>query len=208
MAGTLPIHDMDWPDLRNELLAMAARDLALRSELAAGGSLFDGYHPRMQAVHDANAARLAAIIAACGWPGEPQVGADGAEAAWIIAQHAIAQPPLQRNALVALQAAARRGDVPPLHPAMLEDRIRTCEGRAQRYGTQFDWDERGELSPLPIEDPDGVDLRRNEVGLGPLEADLAARRSAMAESAERPPADWGARQRKMDRWLRAVGWRR
>ena len=186
---------------------MAARDLLVRQELAADGSLFHRYHPRMQAVHDANAARLAAIMDEHGWPGEPQVGADGAEAAWLIAQHAIAQPGMQRAALTALWEAAKRGDVPALQAAMFEDRIRAFEGRPQRYGTQFDWDAGGELSPLPIEHPEGVDDRRRMVGLAPLEHDLAERRRAMTEGRERPPADWPARQREMETWLRAVGWR-
>ena len=198
---------MNWSEVRRELLAMAARDLSVREELAADGSLFHRYHPRMRAVHDANAARLAAIMDEHGWPGEPQVGGDGAEAAWLIAQHAIAQPATQRTALTALWAAAKRGDVPAVQAAMLEDRIRVFEGRPQRYGTQFDWDANGELSALPIEDTDGLDDRRRMLGLAPLEHEIAERRRAMREGRERPPADWSARQREMDAWLRAVGWR-
>jgi hypothetical protein len=57
-----------------------------------------------------------------------------------------------------------RGEVAPAQPAYLEDRILCCEGRAQRFGTQFDWDENGELSPQPIEDEHNVDLRRRSVG--------------------------------------------
>ena len=53
---------------------MAAADLALRAEFVADGSLFDGYHPAMRALHEANADRLAAIIAAHGWPGPDLVG--------------------------------------------------------------------------------------------------------------------------------------
>ena len=53
---------------------MAARDRSVRAERAADGSLFHRYHPRMQAVHDANAVRLAAIMDEHGWPGEPQRG--------------------------------------------------------------------------------------------------------------------------------------
>lgn len=186
---------------------MVARDLRVREELAADGSLFHRYHPRMQAVHDANAARLAAILDEHGWPGEPQVGGDGAEAAWLIAQHAIAQPALQRAALTELWQATTRGAVPALQAAMLEDRIRALEGRPQRYGTQFDWDANGEVSPLPIEDADAVDERRRMLGLAPLEHELAERRRAMTKGPERPPADWPARQRETETWLRAVGWR-
>lgn len=161
----------------------------------------------MREVHDANAARLRAILAQRGWPGEPQVGADGAKAAWLIAQHAIAQPAFQRAALVALREAVERGHAPPLQVALLDDRIRVSEGRPQRYGTQVDWDSDGELSPLPIEDPDGVDGRRRAVGLAPLHQELARLRRAAAEESERPPADWAARQREKETWLRTVGWR-
>jgi hypothetical protein len=186
---------------------MAQEDGRVRAELAADGSLFQGYHPRMREVHDRHAGRLADIMAAHGWPGHPEAGRDGAEAAWLIAQHAIAQPALQRRALGALRAAAGRGSVPAMYPAMLDDRIRTFEGRPQRYGTQFDWDAAGELCPLPVEDPAGVDGRRRLVGLGPLAAELEARRQAAREGGERPPADWAARKQAMEEWLREVGWR-
>jgi hypothetical protein len=63
--------------LRAELMQMDEHDQAVRAELAADGSLFDGYHPRMSAVHDANAARLRAIIATHGWPTGRLVGRTG-----------------------------------------------------------------------------------------------------------------------------------
>jgi hypothetical protein len=123
-------------------------------------------------------------------------------------QHAISRPALQREALEALRLAAARGEAPAMQPALLEDRIRTLEGRPQRYGTQLDWDEAGELSPLPVEDPSGVDERRRTVGLGPLDATVRAQRQAAAAEGERPPRDWQTRRRGMEAWLREVGWRR
>src|SRR5438034_7122772 len=97
-----------------------------------------------------------------------------------------------RRGLTLLRGGVSEGEVSPLEVAMLEDRIRTFEGRPQRYGTQFDWDEHGRLSPLPLEDPAGVDARRRAIGLGPLAQDLWRRRWAMAHVRwrERPPADW------------------
>ncbi|MGY4768705.1 hypothetical protein ACXC9Q_17480 [Kribbella sp. CWNU-51] len=44
-------------DLAQELLAMAAEDEAVRAELVADGSLFEGYHSRMAEVHRRNAER-------------------------------------------------------------------------------------------------------------------------------------------------------
>jgi hypothetical protein len=197
----------DWTTVRDELLAMADHDLKVRAELAADGSLFQGYDARMQAVHDANAARLAAILDAEGWPGEHRVGREAAKAAWLVVQHAIAQPALQRRALELLQDAVHLGSAPAIHTAMLEDRIRCLEGRPQLYGTQFDWDVDGRMSPLPIESAEQVDARRHAVGLGPLAQEVRARRAAVAETQERAPLDWAARQREMDAWCRSVGWR-
>jgi hypothetical protein len=193
--------------LRDELVAMAEEDERVRAALAADGSLFDGYHPAMQAVHDRNAARLTEIIKQLGWPGRDLVGEEGSRAAWLVLQHAIAHPALQRRGLVLLQDAVARGEVPAVEAAMLEDRIRVFEGRPQRYGTQFDWDEHGQLSPLPVEDEANVDDRRRSVGLGLLADDVQRRRAGTAECTEQPPRDWAERRRKFEEWARAVGWR-
>jgi hypothetical protein len=197
----------DWRTVRDELLAMADHDLRVRDELAVDGSLFHGYNARMQAVHDANAARLAAILDRSGWPGEHRVGREAAKAAWLVVQHAIAQPGFQRRALELLREAVLQGSAPALHAAMLEDRVRCLEGRLQLYGTQFDWDRDGRMGPLPIESADQVDARRHAVGLGPLAHEVHVRRAAVAESQERPPDDWAERQREMEAWCRKVGWR-
>ena len=186
---------------------MAAHDLRVREQLAADGSLYHNYNPLMQAVHDANAARLGSLLDTYGWPGEYQVGHHAATAAWLIVQHAIAQPALQRRALELLREAVRQGTAPAVHAAMLEDRIRSLEGRPQLYGTQFDWDAVGCMSPLPLEDPDGVDARRRAIGLAPLVEEVRARRAALSMTKERPPRDWAERQRGMEAWCRAVGWR-
>src|SRR5687768_9820864 len=107
------------PALRAELLAMAGEDRRVRAELAADGSLFDGYHPRMAEVHRRNAARLATILDRHGWPRRALVGEDGAAAAWLVLQHAIGDPPLMRRCLQLLGALAP-GEVDPARLAMLE----------------------------------------------------------------------------------------
>jgi hypothetical protein len=185
---------------------MAEEDQAVRAELAADGSLFHRYHPRMEEVHRRNAAALLEIVERHGWPVRALVGEQAARAAWIILQHAIGDPSLQRRGLGWLQAAAR-GEVAPIEVAMLEDRIRCYEGRPQRYGTQFDWDASGQLSPYPVEDPEGVDRRRASIGLGPLDEAVRSMREQMAQGPEMPPKDWAERQRQNELWLQKVGWR-
>jgi hypothetical protein len=200
-------HTVENPTLREELLGLAAEDQRVRAELAATGCLYDGYHPRMEMVHRRNASRLTAIIDRHGWPGRTLVGADAAHAAWLIAHHAIGHPTLQRRALQLMRAAAAAGDVPLLDLAMLEDRIRACEGRPQRYGTMYDWDASGEMSPLPIEEAERVDDRRRAVGLGPLAEDTRRRREWVRSTRDKPPGDWEARRTEMDEWYRSRGWR-
>jgi len=194
--------------LRSDLLDMARLDRSVRAELAASGALFDtGYAPRMASVHQRNAQRLRRIIESVGWPGSDLVGSDGAEAAWLILQHAISEPDLLRQALPLLKAAAREGRADPAHAAMLEDRIRFFEGRPQRYGTQLDWDAEGNLSPGEVEDPRTLAERRQAVGLPPLEEQLGeARRRAKSEG-DRPPADHHAYATARDEWAGQVGWR-
>jgi hypothetical protein len=192
--------------VRRELLALIAEDERVRAELAADGSLYQGYHPRMAGVHKRNAARVGALIAEHGWLGRSLVGEDGAAAAWRIVQHAIGSPQLQRAALPLLREAIARGEAEPWWAAMLEDRICAFEGRPQVYATQFDWDDAGQLNPYPpVADPDGVDARRAAVGLEPLAETVSQMRAAMAN--QRPPADLAARRQEMESWARSVGWR-
>jgi hypothetical protein len=194
--------------LRQDLLTMVADDLSLREALVSDGSLFEGYHPRMQQMHSRNAERLLGIIQLKGWPGHSRVGEDGAEAAWMIVQHAIAEPELQRQALTLIKEAAQRGEAQLWQVAMLEDRIRMLEGRPQLYGTQLDWDGNGEMSPYPeIEDVEEVDERRRGVGLGPLQEDIMRRRTVIRQTKERPPENLAKRREEMEEWARAVGWR-
>jgi Kdo2-lipid IVA lauroyltransferase/acyltransferase len=200
-------HPEPWEMLRLELLALDAQDQAVRAELAAHGTLFEGYHPRMEAVHRHNAERLSALIDVYGWPGRSLAGEDGAAAAWRIAHHAIGAPGLQRRFRDCLAGAAERGEVPPLQLAMLEDRIRHLEGRPSRYGTLLDWTPTGTLSAGPVEDPASVDARRAALGLPPLAEAVRRANEGQREPLDVPPTDWAAHQRAFEAWARKVGWR-
>jgi hypothetical protein len=196
----LPSSSVD-ATLAAELIALAAEDQRVRAVLAEQGVLFDGYQPRMEAVHRHNATRLAEIMASVGWPTETVVGAEGAAAAWLIAQHAIGEPAFQRSCLAELARAAERNAVPAWQPAMLDDRIRVFEGRPQLYGTQLEVDDDGRLRPHPIEDEAHVEERRRAVGLEPLAEKLAR------DERVPPPADREEYRRGYEAWLRSVGWR-
>lgn len=192
-------------DIARQLKEMAAADLSKRDELIAAGVLFDGYHPDMEALHIDNAKKLEAIIDAVGWPHQGVAGVEGAAAAWLVAQHAISLPYFLRKVLQLLKDNAN--DVPPAQIAMLEDRIRKFEGRPQLYGTQFDWDENGQLSAGAIEDEANVDARRAGVGLNSLQQRTEEMRNRAASEGDRPPADMAKRRKDMDAWAKKTGWR-
>ncbi|QPK64452.1 hypothetical protein IVG45_05655 [Methylomonas sp. LL1] len=191
--------------LSQELVAMAKNDLSVREALVADGSLSHAlYHPRMEAVHKSNAARLEAIIEQYGWPGNRLVSEEGAWAAWLIAQHAIGNPSFMRHCLSLLKQAASNNEVMLWQVAFLEDRIRMYEGKPQRYGTQFQPNKNGELEPYPIENPETVNDRRLAVGLNTIEertAELTAQ--STRENIPTPP-DLDEQYQK---WLYSVGWR-
>ena len=119
-----------------------------------------------------------------GRPTRELVGPD-AQAAWLVAQHAISLPDDERKCSEILAHAFAVGQVPAWQMAMLLDRIRTFKEQPQAYGTQFDWDDEGKLSPVFIENRDGVDQRRLDLGLKCLEA--ATKRTRARDAAQ---SDW------------------
>lgn len=189
------------------LIEAARRDLETRARLAASGALFDGYHPEMEAVHGENAALLMRAFDDIGWPGRREYGDDGAGAAFLILQHAIGHPELQRRGLALLLDAIPEGQANPLDAVYLADRIAIFEGAEQTFGTQFDWDANGQLSPAPIRDPESVDERRANVGLPPMAETIAEMRANAAAEGQTAPADLAERRAAYEAWARKAGWR-
>lgn len=86
--------------LKQELLSMREKDVSTRKKLSDSGELtYDSYHLEMKKVHENNNLRMKAIVDEHGWPKESSVGVEGAEAAWLIVQHAVLDPEFQKNAL-------------------------------------------------------------------------------------------------------------
>ena len=193
--------------IRTILLSMRDEDLRVRAELAASGTLWDTYHPRMEEVHVRNATHLADIFDRCGWPDAGRFGEDGQDAAWLILMHSISVPGLMRRGRALLAEAAQGAAAPPALLARLEDRIRTLEGLPQLYGTILDWDDEGRLSPLTVEAPEAVDERRASVGMTPLAEHVDRCRREATTAGSRPPADPRAKAMDYQNWLRRTGWR-
>lgn len=153
------------PDLAAELLSRGEEDQRIRTlpENERG----DDYLDRWRAIDADNTAALKRIIDGHGWPGVALVGKEAAHVAWLLAQHADADPVFQQRALDLLTDAVSADDASPADLAYLTDRCRVAQARPQLYGTQFHSDANG-LRPCPIEDPDHLDNRRATAGLGPF----------------------------------------
>ena len=191
--------------LREKLLAMRAKDARVREELAAAGELFDGYNPAMERVHLKNARELERMIDEHGGRlGKSLVGADGADAAWLIVQHAISLPEFSRRCLNLIEKAVAENEAEPYQAAYLCDRISFFENRPQRYGTQSDWNADGVMGVWTLEDAGKVNDYRRAVGLEPLES-LTWENE---ETRENKPKDYSRRQSQFEAWTRRVGWRK
>jgi hypothetical protein len=191
--------------LRAELVAMRQEDKEVRQELVDSGELGGRYVPRMEVVHRKNAARLRELIDSHGWPTVDLAGEDGAEAAWLIAQHAVGEPSFQKQALKYLNSCAAEGRIPAWHAAYLDDRIAMYEGRPQRYGSQWlDDPFDGRVRPWRLINPDRVNEYRARVGLKPLPP-IPERGSELSpEQRQRLLGN----QRWWEDWLASKGWQR
>ncbi len=187
--------------LKDQLLAMQAKDSEVRAELQAAGLLSDGYHFQMEEVHQENARQLLSIIEEHGWPHEVLVGQEGAEAAWLIAQHSIGEPGFMRQCRDLLEEASRLKLSPRWQYAYIDDRIRVFEGKGQRFGTQIDIKPTGPEF-YQLEDPSEVSTWRKEAGLGTVRSALAKFRSCPLPS----PEEYEAKQAQSNVWRRKIGW--
>jgi hypothetical protein len=179
---------------------LAARDLGFREQLLKEGKLFGGYHPEMEALQVANGRILQQHIEQHGWP-EEEVES---KAAWLVLAHAISMPELQQNAVKLF--SSNPSLVPPQMVAMLEDRVLVFLGKKQKYGTQFDWDENGELNPYPLEDPENVDALRAEKGLPTLDQRTIELREHANQEGETAMQDRDQYLLERLQWMVKVGW--
>lgn len=157
--------------LRAELLRRDSTDQAVREQIAvvlrAGKQPDSALVARQNGVDAENTKWLAAIVARRGWPGRSLVGVDGANAAWVLVQHADADTAFQSRVLSLLDRAYRAGEATGEQLALLTDRVATARRAPQEYGTQLDI-VAGRAVLKPVRDSANVDTRRAVVGLPPL----------------------------------------
>lgn len=105
------------------------------------------------------------IIEKHGWPSPTLVGDIGANAVFLVVQHA--RPEIQQKYLPLMREAVARGEARPSSIALLEDRVALGLGKKQIYGSQVVFGAKGPYVAT-LEDPDHVDERRASMRLWPL----------------------------------------
>lgn len=160
------------PALRNELLALVQDDQRARKAYIANQQ-DEAARNAMMEIDAKTTARMKQVVAKHGWPGASLVGEDGANAAWLLVQHADKDRKFQRECLAKMEPMVKTGEVSARNYAYLYDRVAVADKRPQRWGTQFEGDK-----PFPIEDEANVDARRKAIGL-PTMAEYAQEMRAM-----------------------------
>ena len=112
-----------------------------------------------------NQLRLFKLLDKYGWPTASEVTEYAAAGAALIINHSTYEVRLKYFPM--LEEAFKKGEAQPLRYAKMRDRLLVEEGKKQLYGTQIKM-ENLVREPHPIEDPEHVDQRRAEIGLGPL----------------------------------------
>lgn len=102
-----------------------------------------------------------------GWLGADVVGGQGNSTLFLVIQHS--DQATQEKYLPMMREAVKNGKAQGSSLALLEDRVALGQGKRQIYGSQIGRDPETQIHyVLPLEDPDNVDKRRADVGLGLL----------------------------------------
>jgi hypothetical protein len=139
-----------------------------------------------------NLIKVTAILDKYGWLGPDVVGQEGNTTLFLVIQHS--DQKTQEKYLPMMREAVKNNKASGSSLALLEDRVALGQGKKQIYGSQIGRDPKTDQHyVLPLEDPDNVDKRRAEVGLGHLNDyvshwqikwDVEAYKKAAAETAK------------------------
>ena len=93
-----------------------------------------------------------------------------------------------------------------MQEACLQDCILFYQGKPQKYGLMFDWDENGELV-ANVENVARANERRKSLGLKTLANDLLTYKNETKKVGGGPPKDFCEHKRLELAWAKRVGWR-
>jgi hypothetical protein len=114
-----------------------------------------------------NLIKVVSLIENCGMPTTKEVSRKQMGAIWLVFQHA--DNTNRKKYFPLLKKAAKNGDLKKSYIALMEDRILMIDGKPQKYGSQISQNRKTKQWELyKLTNPEFVDKRRAEVGLGSL----------------------------------------
>lgn len=156
-----------FPKEREKLLKIYKQDQGIR---ANGDFSKVETELRMTAIDLENQKDLLSILDKIKLPTIKNIGIDGCEAVWIVAQHAVYDLKLMKKILKLMQevdALNRNGGYRKGIPYLV-DRINIMEGKNQLFGTQFWNNPSGTITPYPIDNSNHLEQRRKDFGIRPF----------------------------------------
>ncbi|MGV3589598.1 MAG: DUF6624 domain-containing protein [Adhaeribacter sp.] len=129
---------------------------------------FHNLNKKIHKIDSVNLILVTAVLDKHGWLGPEEVGAEAANAIFLVIQHS--DLPTQEKYLLLMREAVKQGKALSQNLALLEDRVLVKHGQKQLYGSQLETDPATKKYRFsPIADEPNVDKRRAAVGLEPLE---------------------------------------
>ena len=105
-----------------------------------------------------------------GFLGIEEVGEQGSSNFWLMMQHCDTDPKFQEEVLAEMKKHIERKNANPSNYAYLIDRVNVNTNKPQIYGTQMKLNhDQTSYEPKPVIDPENLNKRRAEVGLGTIE---------------------------------------
>lgn len=158
--------------LRRELLAILTDDQTIRNQYIAATKKLGYSHSTVDSLgkimlykDSVNLIKVTKILDEKGWLGKDKVGEQANQALFLVVQHADLKT--QEKYLPMMREAVKKGNATGSSLALLEDRVALRQGKKQIYGSQIYRNEQTNKHYVAaLEDPDNVDKRRTEVGLG------------------------------------------
>ncbi|TPD67267.1 DUF6624 domain-containing protein [Flavobacterium microcysteis] len=160
--------------LQTELLAIYNDDQTIRQHYMTALKEFGNQSKQADSIakimghkDSINLIKVKDILDKKGWVGPNKVGAQANMTLFLVIQHSDLET--QQKYLPMMREAVKDKNAQASALALLEDRVALGEGKKQTYGSQVGYDNKTQKNyVLPLEDPDNVDKRRQEVGLGPI----------------------------------------
>ncbi len=150
---------IDTAAIKTQLNEILARDQKTRKE--SDSVAYISY------IDSGNLVQVNKLIERYGWLGNSFVGNRGNQTIFLVVQHA--DLATQEKYLPLMQKSVNEGESNKRDFALLQDRVLMRQEKKQIYGSQVVFNKQGGPEFYPIEDEKNVNVRREKMGLQPIE---------------------------------------